>query len=237
MIPKQEEYDNVLETYDEFLSIMTDEGHIPEEHFDLHGIRDGMDIHGNEVKSLANIGQESYQRSKCLTRDRQVELRKERIKQLQRKERLKKVVANNKHRAAVDANEIVVDILCKLMQEKGRIGDTDFGEEHLECCDLEMFSQLKNTQLEAFILAHDPQFQVKSKLPKKGTLEETKEQEDVGHERNRISVAYNCRTKPSLIAGKLPFDLSESSAEEDTELNVETVLLTEDEKPSRVSEC
>ena len=47
--------------------------------------------------------------------------------------------------------------------------------------------------------------------------------------RDDIDIHGNEVTKPNLIEGKLPFDLSESCAEEDAELNVETVLLTEDE--------
>jgi hypothetical protein len=58
---------------------MDEEGHIPKEHFDLAGVQMDKDIKGNEVVRLANISQESYQRSKCLTHSHQVNLHLERL--------------------------------------------------------------------------------------------------------------------------------------------------------------
>jgi hypothetical protein len=70
----RDEYDRVVESFEHFLSIMDEEGHIPKEQFDLLGVRIDKDIHGNDVIRAVNISQESYQRSKCLTHSHQVDL-------------------------------------------------------------------------------------------------------------------------------------------------------------------
>ena len=70
----QDEYDSVVESFKHFLNMMDEEGNIPKEHFDLLGVRIDKDIHGNDVIRAANISQESYQRSKCLTHSHQVDL-------------------------------------------------------------------------------------------------------------------------------------------------------------------
>ena len=48
----------------------------------------------------------------------------------------------------------------------------DQSEEHLEDVSMEDFSKLLNADLESFILVRNKDNQVKSKLPKKGKLEE-----------------------------------------------------------------
>jgi hypothetical protein len=40
----QDEYSSVVESFERFLNIMDEEGHIPEEHFDLAGVRMDKDI-------------------------------------------------------------------------------------------------------------------------------------------------------------------------------------------------
>ncbi len=56
-----DKYDTIVETFEHFLCIMDEEGHIPEEHFDLGGIRMDKDINGKDVVRAATITQESYQ--------------------------------------------------------------------------------------------------------------------------------------------------------------------------------
>jgi hypothetical protein len=70
----QDEYYSVVESFEHFLNIMDEEGHIPKEHFDLCGFRIDRDVNGNDVIRPANTSQESYQRSKCLTHSHQVDL-------------------------------------------------------------------------------------------------------------------------------------------------------------------
>ncbi len=57
----RDEYDTVVETFEHFLRMMDEEGHIPEEHLDLGGIRMDKDINGKDVVMAATITQESYQ--------------------------------------------------------------------------------------------------------------------------------------------------------------------------------
>ena len=58
---RHDEYDTVVDTVEYFWCIMDKEGHIPEEHFDLGGIRMDKDINGKDVVRAATITQESYQ--------------------------------------------------------------------------------------------------------------------------------------------------------------------------------
>ena len=92
---------------------------------------------------------------------------------------------------------------------------------------------MKNPQLEAFILAHDPKYQVKSKIPEKGTLDEAKLQTDGSLIRNRTRIAYDCRTLPNLIEDKQPYDLSELVWQEDGDkeavIMAEVLTLTNDD--------
>ncbi len=68
---------------------------------------------------------------------------------------------------------------------------------HMEKCTLEIFAGITNAQLEAFIIACDINYQTKSSLPAKGTLEEAKKNTDPT-KRKRIQVALDCRIMPLL---------------------------------------
>ncbi len=96
------EYKTVVDTFDHFLRIIDKEGHIAEDHFDLCEIRMDKDIHGKDVVRAATIMQESYQRSKCLTHDRQVNMRLEHLQIIKSKEIEKKETANLKHMELVE---------------------------------------------------------------------------------------------------------------------------------------
>ena len=98
-----DEYNAVVETFEHFLCIMDKEGHIPEEHFDLGGIRMDKDINSKDVVRAATIMQESYQQSKCLTHSRQVVMRLEHLQIIKSKEIEKKETANLKHMKLVEA--------------------------------------------------------------------------------------------------------------------------------------
>ena len=94
------------------------------------------------------------------------------------------------------------------MVEDGRLPiDTLLTDErNLEGCSLEIMSTLLQTQLKLFIVAHDPDNQLISKIPKKGSLAEAK-----SGTLNLILVAFNCRTKPNLLEGKQPHSVEEIS--------------------------
>jgi hypothetical protein len=165
------------------------------------------DINGKDVVRAATITQESYQRSKCLTHSRQVDMRLEHLQIIKSKEIEKKETANLKHMELVEANSKVVGVICNKLQQDNVIGVDECGEEYVNLCTMKMFSELTNPQLEAFILAHDGDFTSKSQLPAKGKL---KDAED-NTVRNCIRIAFDCRTKSNRIEGTLPYDLSNIS--------------------------
>jgi hypothetical protein len=192
---------------------MDEEGHIPEEHFDLCGIRMDKDIHGKDVVRAATITQERYQRSKCLTYSRKVDMRLERLQIIKSKEIEKKETANLKHMELVEANSKVVGVICNKLQQDNVIRVDECGEEYVNLCTMKMFSELNKPQLEAFILAHDGDFTSKSQLPAKGKL---KDAED-NTVRNCIRIAFDCRTKANKIEWTIPFDLSNISDDNNKE--------------------
>ena len=109
-----------------------------------------------------------------------------------------------KHYELVRANKKVVEFICIKLLRDGIIGDgSEVGEDHMKLCSMKIFSELTNPQLEVFILARDTSA-TKSQLPAKGKLKDA-EDESV---RNRIRLAFECRTMPNQIEGTLPFDLS-----------------------------
>ena len=86
-------------------------------------------------------------------------------------------------------------------------GGAEVGEDHMKLCSMKIFSELTNPPLEAFILAQDTSV-IKSQLPAKGKLKDAKQDETV---RNRIRLAFDCRTMSNKIEGTLPFDLSDQA--------------------------
>jgi hypothetical protein len=90
----QYEYNSVVKSFKHFLNIMDEEGHILKERFDLCGFQMDKDINRDEAIRLANISQERYQRSKCLTHLHQVNLHLEHLQTIKSKEIEKKTTAN-----------------------------------------------------------------------------------------------------------------------------------------------
>jgi hypothetical protein len=211
------------------LEITHDEGHISEQHFDLCGFRPDIDVNGNVVSRLATIRQESQQRAKNMTHEQQIENRNEHLRSIQAKGLQKKVADNLRHQLKVEANREVVNIICKELQKAKIISDDDNGEEFLHLCTIEIFARLTNPQLEAFIFAHDPNFTTRSQLPVKGNLNDAKSNTDPAT-RNRIRVAYDCRSSPNIIEGILPHDLSEVADDDEAEeVRVHLISLSDDE--------
>ena len=222
--PTLEEYHTVLETFPEFIEIMDKFGHIDEEQFDVRGIKMDKDINGQDVFRTAGIAQESFQCSKCLTHFHQVDMHLERLQIIKSKENEKKVTSNMKHDELVQANKTVVEVICSKLLRDGIIDDgAEVGEDHMKLCSMKIFSELTNPQLEVFILARDTSV-TKSQLPAKGKLKDT-EDDTV---RNRIRLAFECRTMPNQIEGTLPFYLSgEADKNEDENYSFHKITLTD----------
>ncbi len=68
---------------------MIEQGRIPEDVFDDLGFPRDKDNNGHEVLRAVGISQESYQQSKCLTHEFQIDLRKELIDQIENDQRHK----------------------------------------------------------------------------------------------------------------------------------------------------
>ena len=223
--PTLEEYKTVVESFADFLDIVNEKGHIDEDQYDIRGIRMDKDINGQDVLRTAGIAQESFQRSKCLTHFHQVNMRLERLQIIKSKETEKKATANMKHNELVEANKKVVEVICSKLLRDGILDDgAEVGEEHMKFCSMKILSELTNPQLEAFILARDTSV-TKSQLPAKGKLKDA-EDDTV---RNRIRLAFDCRTMPNKIEGALPFDLSDQADETEADnSSFHKITLTED---------
>lgn len=238
--PTQEEYDNLLDTFEYFLRAAIDHGHIDEELYDLYGVVRDRDMNGNEVFRNAGISQESYQRAKCLTHKYQVHLRKQQILQLQKKERQKEELANAKWQAKIDNNIDVVHLLCSKLERDGKLFEAEKDspkEEYLSRCTLDMIAELNGDQLGYFILARldgeKYKFTSLSSLPKKGTLEEAQDE----NAWTKIRIAYNCLENPNCVEGKLPFDLTvveDETSEEDFTPTVISLSDDDDVLPSQL---
>ena len=129
---EREEYDSIIRNFNHYLSIMEDQGHIPDHYFDECGVRQDKDVHGKVVVRSATISQESYQRSKCLSHEYQKNLHRERHQSIQAKLTEKMIAENAKHQLRIDANSEVVALICQKLQKEMIIGEEEFGEEHLE---------------------------------------------------------------------------------------------------------
>jgi hypothetical protein len=221
-----EEYRTVIDSFEDFLDIMDEKGHIEEEHYNVCGIRMDKDVNGRNVFRTAGIAQESFQHLKYLTHSHQVKMRQEGLQIIKSKENQNKETANLKHAELVDANKKVVEIICMKLWKEGNIReDTEDGEEHMQLCTMKIVSELTNPQFEAFILACDTNIKSKSQVPTKGNL---KEAED-NTVRNIIRVAFECRMTINKIEDVLPFDLSNQHKKENEDYHVHLISLTNDE--------
>ena len=72
-LPK-EVYQRVIDNFTHLYRIMMEQGRIPEDVFDDLGFPHDKDVYGHEVLRATGISQESYQRSKCLTHEFQIDL-------------------------------------------------------------------------------------------------------------------------------------------------------------------
>jgi hypothetical protein len=212
--------------FDYLYKLVLDEGRIPEHVFDELDFPKDKDANGNVVLRNAGISQESFQRSKCMTHIHQVELRKERMEQLQAEQQRRDEVNQQKLEAQVNALRVIE---AKLLD---RITDCeDASERELEYCSIEDFATLKSAELAAFIYAHDPAVSLKNQIPKlMGKLEEAKAalESGVPAVNNRIYTAYQCRCSPSQLERKLGLKQSdhvqESSPAEKVIVEVSVVL-------------
>jgi hypothetical protein len=182
---------NIIANFNHYLSIMEEQGHIPEQYFDDCEVRMDKDIHGKVVVRSATIAQESYQWSKRLSHKFQKNLHRECLQLIQAKVTKKMMAENTKHQLRINENREVIDIICHKLQKENVIGDDKFGEVHLEKCTQEMFAGLTNLQLEVFIFACDTNYRIKTSLPTKGALEDAKTNTNLT-KRKFIQVAFDC---------------------------------------------
>jgi len=214
--PSMEEYKNIENNMDIIINESYEFGHISEEVYDRLGIAKDRDGMGREVMRDATISQESYQRTKCLTHEHQIHLRKERLSQNQRIENERKELANRKHNEKIARDDLIVKCLCKKLEVGKLFSDAENGMvnvEYMERCTLEMFASLKCDELDAFIMARQhrdkPVFTAKSKIPKKGTLSEAA----LG-DRNKIRIAFDCQGLRNTFSSDMPYNIGLSDEED-----------------------
>ena len=121
----------------------------------------------------------------------------------------------------IGKNDECVRKICKLL---GR----DQSEEHLEDASMKYFSKLLNADLESFILVRNKDNQVKSKLPKKGKLEDA-----IKEEQNLIKLAFDSNLIENFIKKNFRSTLSnrnENDQDEqvDEQFQNHTIILTDD---------
>lgn len=185
--PGNDDYNRCIETFPYLFDRCLEHGHVPDLEFESLGFKQDINIQGNYVRRESTITQESRQRAKCLTHEYQAEQRMERKIQLEAEVSRKKVEAANKLVQKIGKNDNCVMKICKIL---GR----DQSEEHLEDASMEDFSKLLNADLESFILVRNKDNQVKSKLPKKGKLEDA-----MTGENNLIKLAFDSRLMENFI--------------------------------------
>ena len=98
------------------------------------------------------------------------------------------------------------------MNEKGHIE-----EEQFDVCGIRMDKDINGQDVFRTAGIAQESFQcsfIKSQLPAKGKLKDVEQDETV---RNRICLAFDCRTMPNKIEGTLPFDLSDQADENEAE--------------------
>ena len=113
-----DKYENIIRNFNHYLSIMEEQGHIPDQYFDDFGVRMDKDVHGKVVVRSATIAQESYQRSKCLSHEYQKNLRRERLQSIQAKVTKKMMAENAKHQLRIDANKEVVSLSVRSSRKR-----------------------------------------------------------------------------------------------------------------------
>jgi hypothetical protein len=92
----------------------------------IYIIRD-RDSLGCEVMRDASISQESYQRTKCLTHQHHIYLRKERLTQNQHIESERKEMANLKLHKKITHDDAIVGCLCKKLELCGLLSNAEIG--------------------------------------------------------------------------------------------------------------
>ena len=212
----RETYTLINESFPHLYKIYSEKGYIPEQHYDLLGVRRDHDIDGNDVLREATITQEHLQRMKCMTHECKVQHRKEHTDSVKAKVRQNKIAENLSYQVKIDNSKAVVDVIIKKMQEAGLIQEDEYGEEHLVHCTMKIFATLTNKQLSAFILSRDRNFTDDCQLPIKGKLADAEANIDPS-QRNRIRVAFDCRTEPLYLEDKMPHDITDEVDEDDEE--------------------
>ncbi len=125
--PSIAEYENIEKNMTIILHHSCEFGHISDEMYDQIEILQDRDKMGREVMQDAIISQESYQRTKCLTHEHQIHLRKKRLSQNQWIESERKEVANHKHQEKITQDGELVGHLCKQLKVGGLLSDAEIG--------------------------------------------------------------------------------------------------------------
>ena len=113
-----------------------EQGMISEYVFNDLGFPHDKDVNGHEMLRAAGISQESYQWSKCLSHEFQIDLCKGGIKRIENGQRRK---ADQLHQKCIEKVHSIGFIKEKLLN---MIAQNEDIERHLDQCTVEMFDKL-----------------------------------------------------------------------------------------------
>ena len=184
--PTVDEYKNCVENVPVLYQHVINNGHIPDDIFESLGFPLDMDEEGTIETRNHGISQEPRQRAKCLTHRRQIELRKERLNSIRIEQKRREDETGDKILQKLDQNKTCEEKLQKIA-----------GRQELSELTMDHFDQCLKDELIAFILVRVLDVP-KSKLPKKGKLDEAKNGEN-----NLIAMAFDCRTKENIMHQQL----------------------------------
>ena len=132
-LPK-EVYQSVIDNFTHLYRTMMEHGRIPEDVFDGLGFPRDKDVYGHEVLRAAGISQESYQRSKCLTHEFQIDLRKERIERIENDQRHKADQMQQKRNEEVHSIGLIEEKLLNMIAENSEVIERSLDQCTIDMC-------------------------------------------------------------------------------------------------------
>ena len=192
--PTIEEYNLCVDSFPYLYEKMMEDGHINDSVFEELGFPLDMNSGGGHVRRDATISQESQQRAKCLTHQSQVEIRQERINKLQAEVVRNKLEKLEHLQHCLDQNTNCEEKIKKMLETQNGNVNKDNNVSTATC---ETLARLTVGDLTSFILSRNLELS-KSKLPKKGKVEEA-----IRGESNLISLAFSLRSKENLLQKKV----------------------------------
>jgi hypothetical protein len=200
------------------LNGVLDHGHIPDDVYDELDFDKDVDANGIEVIKCAGISNEKQQRSKCLTHQYQVQLRKAHVQKIEAESVRKEVAAKEKKNLKLQSLQRTIHKIQSIVASTNPNVDHD---ELLEHAELEDFDKLRSPELAEFILAFDPKVNLTKEVPPhKGKLAVAREalenETPIADVDSRTLWAWSCRTNEIKQCWKMEEDAHDGGSDADT---------------------